>query len=209
MVKNDVHKLNSEKIFYTALKMLDEDGIDNLSMRKLGEKLGVKAMSLYNYIQNKDDLFNGIVDIIFKEINVQERTSDWKSDLSVFSCAFREVLIRHPNALSLIATRPIATEVGFGKVEYVLSILNHGGIVDIKALYTLHILIAFITGHGFLESGIINGQVKLTTSEYVKETKHSLDLKQFHYISGLFTKMSLYSSKEQFDYGLELIIESL
>ena len=208
-MKNDVHKLNSQKIFYTALKMLDEDGLDNLSMRKLGEKLGVKAMSLYNYIQNKEDLFNGIVDIIFQEINVQESTSCWKSDLRIFSCAFREVLIRHPNALPLIATRPITTEVGLKKVEYVLSILNRGGIVDIKALYTLHILIAFVTGHGFLESGAVNGQIKLTTSEYVKEMKHNLDLKQFHYISELFPKMSLYSSKEQFDYGIKLIIESL
>ncbi|MFD3157330.1 TetR/AcrR family transcriptional regulator C-terminal domain-containing protein [Haloimpatiens sp. FM7330] len=209
MPKNEIGKLNREKIFKAALAMLDEHGLDNLSMRKLGVKLGVKAMSLYNYVENKESLFDGIVDLIIKEMSTPKATNDWKADLHGVAYSFHTVLIQHPNALPLIATRPIKTQVGLEKVEYMLSILNRGKISGIKALYTLHVLVSFITGYAFLEVGTAKGEVKLNTYTSVEKMKTSIDLKQFPCIFELLHDMPLYNSKEEFDYGLELIFKSL
>lgn len=209
MSKDEMPKLNREKILKAALEILDEHGMDNLSMRKLGVKLGVKAMSLYNYVENKESLFEGIVDLIFKEMRVPKATPDWKSDLRGVAYSFHTVLIQHPNALPSIATCPVKTQVGLEKVEYILSILNRGEISGIQALHTLHVLISFITGYAFLEVGTAKGEVKLNTYASVKKMKTSIDLKQFPCIFELLPNMSLYNSKEEFDYGLEVIFKSL
>jgi len=209
MARNRLSKLNREKIFKAALQILDEGGLDNLSMRKLGMKLDVKAMSLYNHVKNKQSLFDGIIDLIFKEMSAQKVTSDWKFDLRQLAYSFHTVLVEHPNILPLIATRPVKTQVGIEKVEYIFSILKRGKISGIKALYTLHVLVSFITGYAFLEVATVKAETKLNTCISVEKMQTSIDLKQFPCVFELLPNMILYNSKEEFDYGLELIFKSL
>lgn len=209
MAKNRISKLDCEKIFKIALEILDKDGLDNLSMRKLGEKLDVKAMSLYNHVKNKEALFDGIVELIFKEMSMPKVTSHWKFDLREIAYSFHRVLVKHPNGLSLIATRPVKTQIVLEKVEYIFSILKRGKISGLRAVYTLHVLISFIIGYAFLEVGTVKGEVKLNTDISVEKIKSSIDLKQFPCIFESLDDMSLYDSKEEFEYGLELIFKSL
>ena len=71
--------LNRDRVLRAAMVLADESGIESLSMRRLGQQLGVEAMSLYNHVANKDDILDGIVDIVVSEIVVPSSGTEWKA----------------------------------------------------------------------------------------------------------------------------------
>ena len=108
--------LSRERVLRAALMLADSGGIDSLSMRKLGDTLGVKAMSLYNHVKNKDDVLDGIVDIVASEIDAPAIDGDWRSAMHSRATSAHEVLLRHPWATMLIVSR---VNVGPSMLHYV------------------------------------------------------------------------------------------
>jgi AcrR family transcriptional regulator len=98
------------------MALADEGGIESLSMRKLGLALGVEAMSLYNHVANKDEILDGIVDLVSGEVEVPAAGGDWKSAVRQSAISTHEVLLRHPWACALSVSRP---RVGTAKLRYV------------------------------------------------------------------------------------------
>ncbi|HXI96012.1 MAG TPA: TetR family transcriptional regulator, partial [Candidatus Acidoferrum sp.] len=88
-----------------AIGLADSSGIESLSMRKLGQELGVEAMSLYNHVANKDDILDGIVDLVFAEIDLPSGAGDWKPAMRRRAISAHEALLRHPWAPSLMQSR--------------------------------------------------------------------------------------------------------
>jgi AcrR family transcriptional regulator len=88
--------LSRERVLLAALRLADAEGLEALSMRNLAQELGVKAMSLYNHVKNKDDLIDGIVDIVVGEIEVPDFKLDWKTAMRRRAISAHEVLLRHP-----------------------------------------------------------------------------------------------------------------
>ena len=101
--------LSRERILLTAICVADEGGIESLSMRKLAQELGVQAMSLYNHVANKDDLLDGIVDLVVGEIAVPDLGIDWQTAMRQRANSAHEVLLRHP-----WATMPIVSRINVG-----------------------------------------------------------------------------------------------
>ncbi|MFI7001752.1 TetR/AcrR family transcriptional regulator C-terminal domain-containing protein [Nocardia sp. NPDC050175] len=97
--------LNREKVLHTAVQFADEHGLAALSMRRLAQTLGVEAMSLYNHVTNKDDLLDGIADLVVAEMGVPEIGGDWQAAMRARATAAHEALLRHPWANGLIGTR--------------------------------------------------------------------------------------------------------
>jgi AcrR family transcriptional regulator len=97
--------LSRERVLAAALRIADGDGIEALSMRKLAQELGVKAMSLYNHVANKDDIVDGIVDMVVGEIEVPEIGSDWKTAMRRRAISAHGVLLRHPWATMAMMSR--------------------------------------------------------------------------------------------------------
>jgi AcrR family transcriptional regulator len=102
--------LNRERVLHAAIGLADVAGIESLSMRKLGQELGVEAMSLYNHVANKEDVLDGMVDIVVGEINVvvgeiDVSSVDWKTVLRRRILSAREILLRHPWAPGVIESR--------------------------------------------------------------------------------------------------------
>lgn len=89
-------RLNRDLVLSAAIALADKAGIESLTMRRLGEDLGVEAMSLYNHVANKEDLFHGMVDAVFTEIELPSHNDDWKTAMRKRSISFRAVLSRHP-----------------------------------------------------------------------------------------------------------------
>ena len=88
--------LSRERVLRTAIAFADAKGIESLSMRKLGQELGVEAMSLYKHVANKEDMLDGMVDIVFSEIDLPSSEVDWKTAMRQRTISTREVLSRHP-----------------------------------------------------------------------------------------------------------------
>src|SRR5271167_4410082 len=97
--------LSRDRILAAGVAFADDHGIASLSMRKLGDELGVEAMSLYNHVANKDELLDGMVDVVFGEILVPPGAADWKTAMRERAQSARQALGRHPWAIALMSTR--------------------------------------------------------------------------------------------------------
>src|SRR5215211_6983075 len=87
--------LNRERVLQAAVAFADEHGIASVSMRKLGEALGVEAMSLYNHVANKDELLDDMVDVVFSEIGLPSSAGEWRTAMRQWALSTREVLSHH------------------------------------------------------------------------------------------------------------------
>src|ERR1700731_1417540 len=97
--------LTRERILRAAISLADRDGIESLSMRKLGYELGVEAMSLYNHVRNKVDMLDGMVDVVFSEIDLPADGVDWRTAMRKRAISARQALLRHPWAIGLMESR--------------------------------------------------------------------------------------------------------
>src|SRR5437763_7215241 len=98
--------LNRDRVLAAALRLADEAGIEALTMRKLGQALGVEAMSLYNHVANKDDLLDGIIDLVLGEVELPSSQEDWETSVWKSATSFHDVLVRHRWACSLLMSFP-------------------------------------------------------------------------------------------------------
>src|SRR5713226_8470015 len=98
-------RLNKDRVLRAAVALADQAGIEALTMRKLGQALGVEAMSLYNHVANKDDVLDGLVDIVFSEIDLRCDEGDWKTAMRKRGISAREVLSCHRWAIGLMESR--------------------------------------------------------------------------------------------------------
>jgi AcrR family transcriptional regulator len=94
--------LNRERVLRAAIALADEGGFESLTMRKLAKELGVEAMSLYNHVAGKDDLLDGMVDIVFSEIEPPPADVDWKTAMRTRAVSTREVLAQHRWAIGMM-----------------------------------------------------------------------------------------------------------
>ena len=119
--------LTRDRVLAAALQLADADGIDSLSMRRLGQALGVEAMSLYNHVANKDAILDAIVDLVVAEIDLPAEGDNWKAAMHHRAMSARDVLLRHPWAPALIESR---LNPGPARLRYfnaVIGCLRRGG----------------------------------------------------------------------------------
>jgi len=113
--------LDRERVIRAAVKLADAQGIGALTMRRLAQLLGVEAMSLYNHFANKDDLLEGVADLITSEFELPSLEADWKATLRRSAISAHEALLRHPWASGLIESRPT---LGPARMRYVDAIIG-------------------------------------------------------------------------------------
>ena len=137
--------LTRERVLQAALALADAGGIESLSMRKLGQELGVEAMSLYNHVANKDDLLGGIVDLVVGEIAVAADDKEWKAALRETAISSHEAFLRHRWACSLVM-RAGAGPARMRWMECVLRTLRRAGFSAELTHHAYHALDSHITG---------------------------------------------------------------
>ena len=138
--------LTKERVLRAAVALADRDGIDGLSMRKLGQELGVDAMALYRHVRNKDDILDGIADATVSEIELPATNGDWKAALRRQVMAARQVMLRHPWAPKVIEERTTVSPTMLGYIESVLAKLADGGFSIDMAHHAIHVLGSRILG---------------------------------------------------------------
>jgi AcrR family transcriptional regulator len=129
-----------------AVALADRDGIEGLSMRKLGQELGVDAMALYRHVKSKDDLLDAIVEMVVGEIQRVEPDGPWKTALRGQVMAARQVMLRHPWMRLVLEEQDTIGVAIIGYVEGILAILLEGGFSMDLAHHTLHVLGSRIFG---------------------------------------------------------------
>lgn len=141
--------LSRERVFRAALEIADADGVEALSMRKLGRALGVEAMSLYHYVPDKAAILAGIAEAVYAEVELPATAPDapWRTGLADLMRALRTALLRHPGALPALATHEVTGGTGLHLYETALRLLADAGVDLVEAHHALSNLTTYTLGH--------------------------------------------------------------
>ncbi|MET3849072.1 TetR/AcrR family transcriptional regulator [Paenibacillus sp. OAE614] len=198
--------LTREKVLKAAVQLIDQEGLENFSMRKLGLALGVEAMSLYNHIANKEELFDGVIEFLLLQIPFPETSnSSPYDDLWVFAHDFRNVLRAHPRALPLFASRPLRTPASLSILERLLATLHRANIYGAHAIYVLNGMVGFIIGHELLDVGSV------LFSGMKPEGSHSklwqdIPGNKYPVLHNLMSDLENGNPDQQFSFGLQALL---
>ena len=138
--------LSRERVLEAAVGLADEGGIDAVSMRKLGQELGVEAMSLYNHVANKEEILDGMVDVVVGEIELLTPAGDWRATLRAQAMSAREVMVRHPWAPAVIETRKQGSPIVTKYFDSTMGILLGGGFSPDLMHHAIHAVGSRILG---------------------------------------------------------------
>jgi AcrR family transcriptional regulator len=202
--------LSRERVLHAALGLADKDGIESLTMRKLGEKLGVEAMSLYNHVANKDDILDGIVDLVFGEIVLPTRRAPWKAAMRARAISAHEALLRHRWAPSLMQSRTKPGPATLRHHDSVLGSLRNDGFTLVMAAHAVSVIDGYVYGFALQQ---IN--VPLQSQEQVAEVGANILRqlgKEYPHLAEMITEHAMkpgYDYAEEFEFGLDLILDGL
>lgn len=192
--------LSRERILRAALAILDRDGLEAISMRRVGEELGVEAMSLYNHVANKAAILDGIFETILGELPPAIPSTSWQAALRDRAHGLRGVLREHPNALPIFATRPAVTSASLTHVESALDRLRVAGFSTEEALSAFQVLVAFVVGH------TVASNSARTPDEDSRPDYDSLSEEGFprvREVAGILRSRDL---EDEFEFGLDAMI---
>lgn len=145
--------LTREEIVAAGIALLDREGPDALSMRRLGQELGSGATSLYWHVKNKDQLLDLIVDAVIGEVVHEiEPASGWRQELEALAMAVRRVLLRHRNVAPLLGERPTIGPAALDAAEHTMAILRRAGFDDRTTSLASGSLINYAAGFALFES---------------------------------------------------------
>ena len=146
--------LTRERVLGTAVAIADDGGLEALSMRRLARALGVEAMSLYNHIAGKEHLLDGMVDVVFAEIERPSAGGDWKQEIRTRAISTRAALRRHPWAVGLMEARARPGQSGLALHEAVLACLREAGFSGPMAIRAHSIHDAYVYGFALREPSL-------------------------------------------------------
>jgi AcrR family transcriptional regulator len=146
--------LSKQRVLRAAVALADQGGVRSLSMRKLAQQLGVEAMSLYHHVANKDDILDGIVDVVFSEIDLPSSEAEWKAAMRQRAISAREALLRHPWATGLMESRSTPGPATLRHHDAVLGILRTAGFSIELAAHAFSVLDSYIYGFALQEANL-------------------------------------------------------
>ena len=204
-------RLSRERVLRAAVAFADENGIATLSMRKLGEVLGVEAMSLYNHVANKGDLLDGMVDFVFSEIDLPAGGADWKMSMRQRAISARQVLARHPWAIGLMESRASPGPATLRHHDAVIGSLRRGGFSIEMAAHAYSVLDSYIYGFALQEASLPFDTAE-ETAEVAEMIFKRLPPDEYPYLTELTVEHVLqpgYDYGNEYEFGLDLILDGL
>ncbi len=158
-------RLSRPAIAEAALKLIDDGGMPALTMRRLGQALGVEAMSLYEYVANKDEILEDILGSLFNEVELPDQNDrPWEELACELFCAFRCMLLAHPHAVTLVASRAVQPLEALAPIEMSLGIFRRAGFGRQGAVDAHRVLQSFTIGYLLAETSVLNDPTAVPNS---------------------------------------------
>ena len=207
-------QISRSLILQAALGIIDRDGVQGLSMRRLSEAVGRDPTVLYRHVPNKAAVLDGVAEVVLAQLSVDTADPDWAAQLRSVAHDFRRLAITHPNVVSLLVTRPLATPLGqrppgmLRPLEDVLALLIAAGFSGVDALHIYRLLFGFLHGH------ILNELQELIerpeeTDDVLRLGLHRLSITDFPHVRALATALASYDGAAELDRGLDLLLTGL
>jgi AcrR family transcriptional regulator len=205
--------LSRERVLETAVAFADRHGLESLSMRKLADELRVAAMSLYYHVPNKVELLDGMIDIVFSEIELPSTDDDWKTAMRTRALSTREVLGRHRWAVGLMEGRTTHGPANLALHNAVLGCLRAAGFSLEMTVHAYSVQDSYIYGFALQETDMspetsddfaaVAEQQMETYKDVLAEYPHLVEV-----VGGYVAKAG-YDYATEFLFGLDLILAGL
>lgn len=201
--------LTRERVLEAAVKLADQGGIESLSMRKLGQELGVEAMALYYHFASKDEVLDGSVDLVFSEIDLPASGADWKTAMRQRAVSVRDVLSRHRWAIGLMESRTNPGPANLRHHDAVIGSLRSAGFDMETAAHAYSLLDSYIYGFALTKMNLPFG-----TSQEIAALAQSMlrpsPLDEYPNLVEMLTEHAMkpgYDYGDEFEYGLDVILD--
>jgi len=194
-----------------AVAFADEHGIAALSMRKLGEALGVEAMSLYNHLANKDQLLDGMIDLVFAEIDLPGGEDGWKAAMRARAISARHALARHRWAIGLMESRTSPGPATLRHHDGVIGALRAAGFSVALTAHAISALDSYIYGFA-LQEATLPFESGPETADLAEAIMGGFEDGAYPHLTELALEHVLqpgYDYGDEFEFGLDLILEGL
>jgi AcrR family transcriptional regulator len=199
-----------DRAVQAAVELADTDGIASLSMRKLAGELGIEAMSLYYHVKNKDELLDGMVEQVYSEIMVPNIADDWKSAMRLRANSTREVLGRHPWAISMVDER--TTIAGMTQLNAVIGMLRHAGFSVALAAHAMSLLDSYTHGFALQEASLPtddSGDIGEVTEGIMAQQELMAGLPHLAEMAMELVLKPGYAYGHEFEFGIALILDGI
>ncbi len=201
-------------ILQSALRIIDRDGVDGLSMRRLSDEVGRDPTVLYRHIPNKAALLDGVAEIVLGQLHVDTADPDWATQLRTVAHDFRRLALAHPNVVPLLVTRPLATPLGLRPagmlrpLEDILALLTTAGFTADDALHMYRVLFGYLYGHILTELQEVVERPE-ETDDVLRLGLHRLTITEFPQVRGLASALAAYDGAAELDRALDLLFIGL
>jgi AcrR family transcriptional regulator len=207
-------KITRELVLATAVELIDRDGADALSMRRLAAALDRDPMILYRHAPSKAALLDGVVETVLAQLLVDPTDPDWTAQLRVVARDYRALALAHPHVVPLLVTRPLATPLALRPrgtlrpLEDILALLTGAGFSGADALHVYRAFFGFLNGH------VLNELQELVenpdeTDDLLRLGLNRLPLGEFPLLRGLAHTLATYDGAIELERGLDLLLTGL
>lgn len=204
-------RLTRERVLQAAVALADGSGIEALSMRKLGEQLGVEAMSLYNHVANKDDLIDAMIDSVFAEIDLATGEPSWRAAMRRRAVSVRVVLKRHPWAVPLMQSRTNPGPSTLGHLDALIGMLRGAGFSVVLTAHALSAVDAYVYGFAMQEKALPFDTEERST-EVIEHILAAMPAEEWPHLVEFSREHVLkpgYDYGQEFEWGLDLVLDGL
>lgn len=204
-------KLTSQRVIEAAIELADDVGVESLTIRKLAERLGVGAMTIYHHVPSKEEIIDGMVEFVFSQIEMPQPGQDWKTAMRRRCVSAREVLKRHPWAAPLMESRTSPGPANMSHHDAVIACLRDGGLSIRMTAHAYAILDSFIYGFAFEEAILPSGGGE-GFAEIAEQIAAHFPAEEYPHLAELTFEHVLkpgYDFGDSFEFGLDLLIDGL
>jgi AcrR family transcriptional regulator len=201
-------------VLSAALELIDRDGADGLSMRRLARELGRDPMTLYRHAPNKAALLQAVAETVLAELEVGPSGPDWASQLRHVARQYRRLALAHPNVVPLLVTLPLSTPLALRPLgvlrplEDIVELLMGAGFSGADALHIYRALFGFLHGH------VLNELQELVenpdeTDDLLRLGLHRLPIGEFPRLRSLAPVLASYDGGAELERGLDILLGGL
>jgi len=203
--------LNRDRVLRAAVALADEEGIESLKMRKLGLRLGVEAMSLYNHVGNKDDILDGMVDLVVSEIDLPPDAVGWREAMRRRAISAQAVYSRHPWASALMDSRTTSGPARLQYFDWILGTLRQAGFTHEMTARAISVLDSYVYGFGRQQLNMSAGP-DVEPEEIAQAFLQGIPADEYPHLREMVVEYAMKAGHDEtadFEFGLSLILDGL
>ena len=203
--------LSRARVLLGAVAVADAGGIAGLTIRSLAQQLGVKPMAVYHYVANKSEILDGIVDVVFAEIDLPPRSGDWQNEIRQGAASARAALRRHPWALGLLESRKSPGPATLRHHDTMIGTLRAAGFSVEMTAHAYALIDSYVYGFALQEAALPFDDPE-TISDVAEPIMSAFEHADYPHLAEMATEFILqpgYDFGDEFEIGLNVILDAL